>query len=281
MTHDSWRLPKMKTALKTPYFLLVGLLVACFLSHYVIPAEFAWLRGFFLDMASEIVGILLVVFSIDRVIAIEQAKEKRQRETVACSQLRRPLLRHFYLLFNLFKASVSQPPEKDYQHLGDLFDDTYYQEIAHLDFAQPAPVLTLSEACWSDYLIKECKQFKNALDRTTEKYALFLPPDTLDLIEGMINDPFIWLVLQSNMIRQLGERPAKSEAYPFLARLEIRELLRDYLQKFLELLTYYNQHVTPEKQITLSDDLWNNDVPPQVGSARISQESLSPSSPKV
>jgi hypothetical protein len=265
----------MKAALKTPYLLLICLLGACFLSHYVIPAEFAWLKGFFLDMASEIVGILLVVFSIDRVIAIEQAKEKRQRETIACSQLRRPLLRHFYLLFNLFKASVSDKPEKEYQQISDLFDETYYQEVAYLDFAQSAPVLTLREARWSDYLTQECQQFQESLHRTTEKYALFLPPDILDLVEEMINDPLIWLVLQSQTIRQLGNREADAGAYSFLARREIRELLREYLQKFLQLLRYYNEQVSTEKKITLADDLWNNDVPPKIGSARIAQAGLS------
>lgn len=265
----------MKAALKTPYIALICLLGGCFLSHYVIPAQFAWLKGFFLDMASEIVGILLVVFSIDRVIAIEQAKEKRQLETVACSQLRRPLLRHFYLVFNLFKASVLDKPEQEYQQVSDLFDEAYYQEVAHLDFAQPAPVLTLREASWIDYLTQECKQFQESLHRTTEKYALFLPPDILDLVEEMINDPFIWLVLQSQTIRQLGEQNSNSETYAFLARQEIRELLREYLQKFLQLLTYYNEHVPAEKQILLSDDLWNNDIPPKIGSARIATTSLS------
>jgi hypothetical protein len=266
----------MKAALKTPYIVLICLLGGCFLSHYVIPAQFAWLKGFFLDMASEIVGILLVVFSIDRVIAIEQAKEKRQLETVACSQLRRPLLRHFYLLFNLFKASISQKPDKDYQQVSDLFDETYYQEIAYLDFAQSAPVIALSEARWIDYLTQECKQFQESLHRTTEKYALFLPPDILDLVEEMINDPFIWLVLQSQTIRQLGNRELDSKPYPFLARREVRELLREYLQKFLQLLTYYNEHVPEEKQILLADDLWNNEVPPKIGSARTATETLAP-----
>jgi hypothetical protein len=38
-----------------------------------------------------------------------------------------------------------------------------------LDFAKPAPVFILIEANWSDYLSRECSQFKEALNRTVKK----------------------------------------------------------------------------------------------------------------
>jgi len=267
----------MKDYLKTPYVLLSGLLLLCFLASFILPAQFEWIKNFSLEMASEIIGILLVVFSIDRVIALEQKKEKKKLEKVTCLQLRRPLLRHFYLIFNLFKASIAEKPNKEYERVTDLFDEYFFQEIAFLDFSQTAPVFTIADTSWSEYLTRECEQFQEALNNTTEKYALFLPPDILDLIEEIINDPFIWLVLQAQNIRQLGngnKDNSNSSPYNFLARKEIRELLRDYTQKFSKLLIYYNENVPKEKRIELTNELWNNDVPPKIGSSRVARKSV-------
>jgi len=65
----------MRDSLKTPYFLLIGYFIFYFLPW----TELDWLKDFFQDMAAEIVSIFLVVFSISRVIAIEQKKEKNLR----------------------------------------------------------------------------------------------------------------------------------------------------------------------------------------------------------
>ncbi|HCF29116.1 MAG TPA: hypothetical protein DEV81_18370, partial [Cyanobacteria bacterium UBA11049] len=211
----------------------------------------------------------LVVFSVDRVIEIEQLKENNKRETVAFLQLRRPLVRHLYLLFNMFKASVQEKPDKNYQTISDLFDDVFFEQLAFLDFAKPAPVFISIEANWSDYLSRECSQFKEALNRTVEKYCLFLQPEMIDLIEEIINSPFIWLVFQAPTIRKLGR---KSDdvlgSYNLLARQEIRDLFKEYTNLVSELFEQYNKRVPEEKQIKLSDELWANDVPPKIGSGR-------------
>ncbi|MEW6497451.1 MAG: hypothetical protein AB1589_33860 [Cyanobacteriota bacterium] len=220
-------------------------------------------------MASEIMGIFLVVFSVDRVIEMEQIKEKNKREAVAFLQLRRPLIRHLYLLFNIFKASTEEKPDKTYQTISDLFDDVYFEQLAFLDFSKPAPVfMSIDEANWSDYLYRECAQFKEALNRTVEKYCLFLQPEIIDLIEEIINSPFIWLVFQAPNIRKLGRKNNISDSYNLLARQEIRDLFKEYTIRVSELFEQYNKRVPEEKQLKLSDALWANDVPPKIGSGR-------------
>lgn len=100
-------------------------------------------------------------------------------------------MRHFYLLFNIFKAAVPEKPDKEYQSVADLFDELYFNQLAFLDFSPPAPVFTSLDATWSEYLSKECAQFKDSIDRTTEKYCLVLQRETIDLMEEIINSPFL------------------------------------------------------------------------------------------
>lgn len=259
----------MRSYFKTPYVLLPILLGGCFLLYFISSAQYPWLKSFALDIASEITGIIIVVFSIDRVIAIEQENQRIKLETVAFLQLRRPLRRHFYLFFYMFKAAIAQKPDKDYKTITDLFDNTFFEELAFLDFSKPAPVFSTLQADWFNYVLRECSQFKDSLNRTMEKYCLFLQPEIIELMEEMINSPFLWIVFNAPVIRQFSSDKNISSSYSLLARPEIRDLLKEYIQLIIVLLEQYNQRVPAEKQINISDDLWGDGVLPKIGSGRI------------
>jgi hypothetical protein len=259
----------MRKSFKTPYVVLPILLGCCFFVYFFSSGQYPWLKSFSLDIASEITGILIVVFSIDRVIAIDQENQRRKLEAVAFLQLRRPLRRHFYLFFNMFKAAIAEKPDKNYQTVVDLFDHTFFEELAFLDFSKPAPVLGAIEADWSDYLLRECSQFKDSLNRTMEKYCLFLQPELIELMEEVINSPFLWIVFNAPVIRQFSAKNNTSNSYNLLARQEIRDLLKEYIQLITALLEQYNQRVSEDKQIKISDELWAKEVLPKIGSGRI------------
>ncbi|MEB3357041.1 MAG: hypothetical protein VKK04_09960, partial [Synechococcales bacterium] len=90
----------MSGSLKTTYLILSTLLVVCFVLRFTVHGA-SWIKGFSLDVAAEIVGILLVVFSVDRVIDAEREQERRKLQAVAFHQMRKPLLRHLSGLLNL------------------------------------------------------------------------------------------------------------------------------------------------------------------------------------
>lgn len=108
-----------------------------------------------------------------------------------------------------------------------------------------------------------------------EKYCLFLQPEIIDLMEEIINSPFIWLVFQAPAIRQLGRKNSVSSPYKLLARQEIRDLLREYTASVSELFNHYNETVPDEKRLKIADDLWADDVPPKIGSGRLEDSSFS------
>jgi hypothetical protein len=169
----------------------------------------------------------------------------------------------------MFKAAVQEKPSKTYQKVSELFDDIFFEQLAFLDFSKPAPTFTSAEANWSDYLYRECAQFKESLNRTVEKYCLFLQPETIDLMEEIMNSPFLWLVSQAPNIRKFGKKTNLSSSYNLLARQEIRDLLREYTNLVAQLFEQYNGMVPVEKQVSISDELWADDVPPKIGSGRL------------
>jgi hypothetical protein len=83
-----------------------------------------------------------------------------------------------------------------------------------------------------------------------------------------MNSPFIWLVSQAPNIRKLGRKTNLSSSYNLLARQEIRDLLREYTKLVAQLFEQYNEMVSVEKQVTISAELWTDDVPPKIGSRR-------------
>ncbi|MBE9129847.1 MULTISPECIES: hypothetical protein [unclassified Coleofasciculus] len=239
---------------------------------FSIHSQTNWIKGFSLDVAAEIIGILLVIFSIDLVIDAEREKERQKLEKVALQQLRRPLLRHFGLLINLFKTTVKVKENNDYKGIADLFDDFYFEQLAILDFSQPAPVIKSVEMSWLDYLLWECQQFRESLNRTVEKYSSFLQPDVINLIEEIINSPFIWWVVQSPKSYQLEKTsatPKNSEKnglngqVNLLARPEVRQLIKEHTMAFVGLVELYNEKVSLENQIKMTEELWTVSLVPQ------------------
>jgi acyl-CoA-binding protein len=268
----------MQASLKSTYIILFTLLTICLTIGFFFNSSTQWLQELPLDLAAEIIGILLVVFSIDSVLDAEQEKERERREAVAFQQLHRPLNRHFLLLFSLFKAAAAGKPEREYQDMTDFFDDFYYQQIAFLDFSKKVSIAKFGETTWSSYISWECWQLHETLNRTVEKYALVLQPDTIDLIEELNNSPFIWLTLQSARMYQIETRlpnhnqtnePLLLEKLNSLGHKEIYELVKEHITLFLSLIELYNENVAPSDRLRWQSELWLEASTPPLGSGRL------------
>lgn len=265
----------MQASLKSTYIILFALLTIFLTIGFFFNSSKQWLQELPLDLAAEIIGILLVVFSIDSVLDAEQEKERQRREKVAFQQLRRPLNRHFLLFFSLFKAALAGQPEREYENVTDFFDDFFYEQIAFLDFSKTVSIAKFGEMSWSSYISWECWQLHESLNRTVEKYALFLQPDTIDLIEELNNSPFIWLTLQSARMYQVETRlPAQSneslglDKINSLGHQEIYKLVKEHITLFLSLVELYNEKVAPSDRLRWNSELWADATTPPIGSGR-------------
>lgn len=260
----------MSKFLRNSYYLLLTLIIILIIIYFKNPYATNWLRDFSLNLMTEIIGILLVVILIDRAINIKNENERKKRQEIAFRQLRIPLLNHFTLLFNIFKSSIQEKPDKDYKNVSDLFDDIFFYQITFFDFSKPAPVIP--ETNWFNYLSQKCLEFKDDLNRTVDKYSFYLEPETVDLMEEIINSPFISFIPQVRRIPELDIRNGYKREYNLFGGEGMIDLIKEYARLFTKLIDCYNLNVLDEKQIIMTDVLWRNDTSPKIGSSRLQND---------
>lgn len=245
----------MKSALRIPYIILSLLLIACLFTYFFDPKGVIWLDNLSLDVAAEIIGILLVVFSVDRVIEIDRESERRQLESVAFRQLGRPIERHLVFLIQLSLHSLEQCPHSKSATIRDLFDADYFNRVSMLDLSKPAPMRMPIQVNWLDYLYHEFSHFQESLNRTVEKYSLYLNAETIDAIEDIINSSWMWAAIEIKILVHSTPDDRIIEMEDLFAKQGSLDLLIEYTQLFARLVEYYNQNVPHEDRIQVAEQL--------------------------
>lgn len=254
----------MKRVLTLSYLGLIILFLAFVACSIRTPNE--WWSGFFSNLGSEIFGILLTIFVVDRVIEANRAREIKQYRTVALQQLRLPLIHHLTVLINMIKASTTTVPANPSREVRDLFDDQYFDEIKFLDFSKESPVYGQSD--WFVYLSQEFTRFKDALERTVEKYSLYLDPQSLNLIEQIINSHAMAFIIQSPGIRNVDQKEGYRRHYNLFEGDGFTDLIREYGDLFATLVEAYNKHAPSDGHLAVNEHDWSNNISPKIGSAR-------------
>jgi hypothetical protein len=235
---------------------------------YLTQTNCDWLKDLSLNVGTEILGILLTVFLIDAVIRRNEEKERVMARSLAFQQLGLPLRHQLGVLHNLYKASITNPPEKPPVEVEELFSPSYFVQIAFLDFSKPAPLIAAKPLQWFDYLKSESEKFRLALGRTIEKYALFLNIDEIELLEELINSSFLAMLEQAPAIRDVDGKEGFKRNYNLFGGQGMDDLVRRYTVSFSRLVRIYNS-IAPDRKLCVTSEMWRNDVAPQLGSARI------------
>ncbi len=267
----------LKEFAKTYYFSLSVLLFICIAICYGCEVNYlnqsicnAWARDLFLNLIAEIIGILLVLFFVNRSVTINQQQEKSRFRQIAFRQLKMVLTRHVYLLFYMLKASVEVKPNKTYENLSDLFDDTYFNELGNLDLFKVAPVLTPrgNTMNWLDYIYSEFSSLKSAISKVMDRYSFSLDSEEVDLLEEFNDTAFIYFISVLREAKELNNFEVRGDLLS-----ECEHLLREYTTFFLRIVDLYNHSLPSKSQIKIDsskwNELWSNNVKPQIGESRI------------
>lgn len=262
---------RMRNLLPISYAILFAFLAAA-IGGYLCGAkqEIGWLRDLSLNVGTEVFGIVLTVFLIDAVIRRNEVRERRRVRRVAFQQLRIPLIHHLTVLQQMYKAAIFNPPERQPVEVRELFTDSYFVQVAFLDFSKPAPVDSVVPLQWFDWLRMEATNFKAALGRTIEKYATFLEGGSVELLEGLINSHFLSLLIQVPAVRDTDIRENTRRSYNVLSGEGMVEFVREYVDKFSSLVELYNAAVLDNEKVRMDDQFWRNDIAPVFGSGRLS-----------
>lgn len=228
-----------------------------------------WLKDVSLNVGTEVFGILLTVWLIDAVIRKNEQSDRERVVKVAFAQMRLPLKRHITMLLGMYKAAVAHAPQDPPRELRALFGPDYAVQLAFLDFAKPAPLMNVQPLTWFDYFHHEIEQFRSALTRTIEKYATFLDPETVELLESLIASSLLGLLSQARAIPQIDRQQGSNRQYNLLAGQGVPELIHQHTELVLRLAALANGKLPEDKKVEVSAADWRNDIAPQFGSARL------------
>ena len=236
-------------------FALIVVLYNCLTPPFISSSICSlWLKDFSLNLTTELVGILLVVFSVDRAVTFRQQQENHKFKQIAFRQLRFTLIKQLHLLVEMFKDATDKQPKKYYNTLADfLQDDTYFRELAALNLLKNAPVLTPQgeKMDWLDYLHAESLNLKSAISLVVDRYSFYLDSEVVELMENLSDAVFIRFMTS---IWEAKKLEAYTEHGDLLSDCE--ELFREYISQLLTLVDFYNDSVPIERQINLDWPTW-------------------------
>ena len=258
---------------------MVVALVGCLVGFVLLPPLLEGWRGFALNLATEIVGILLTVFLIDAVLRRREDREQARYRSLALRQLWRPLNRQADLFSNIYKASAERRPKREISSVSELFDEDYFNAIERLDATAASGtvrgVMDQEGMPWYECIDQEMSGFKEALGHMIDKYAMYLDPDTIDVVERLIDSNFINVGRLGRIVvenaRQMGLQGPVPMAFMALGN-DADSPIRKYTDDLVELVKIYDETAAGDKKVRIPDPAWRDDISPQVGSARIPDE---------
>ena len=219
-----------------------------------------------LNLASEILGIILTVFLIDRVISKQHEAELKRRKEVALLRLKEPLSRHAQFLFHMFKATVSAKPKTELVQISDLFNDNFFASTALLNLLQKAPLITeRGEPNWAYYLVRESKALHDSVGQFLSAYSFHSDVRLIELLETMLRDNFYEHVL---VLQDIAGGPlavgGDFQAFKNTAKV----VFGPHVWAFQEIFEYFNRNAPNADRINFVTH-WENHIAPPIGSARI------------
>lgn len=261
-----WRGVSPRIRLAVSYILLF-LTAVGFAIWYSKASADSWVRAYAPNIVTSALGILAVIFLIERIVEKAREEDRRKRVRLAGERLHRPLILHYQLLMNMLKAAADNPaavtrPREDPTA---WLDDAFVEEIRHLDFYGKSPVFPPMD--WFDYVSGETNGFRSDLSQVVDTYAAVLDAEALAILEDLTNDSLMVLFEHLPITKQGGE-----EAGLRYAVLEGAEaIIREHANLLSRLIRLYNS-IAPDNQLLPHQDLLRTDISPQVGSSRISRD---------
>jgi hypothetical protein len=252
------------------HYWLLALSIACgavsFVSHW---NQRTWIDSITSNLAAGFLTAFLIVLFIDRALDRERKRQVYRTRALALSQLPRFLATHVELLWGWYKAAVHSLPATPFGTFAELFSDEYYRGIRYLDMSKRAPVASPMD--WFEWNAYKFGELRTELRRIADTYAALVDPDTLAMLEEMANTPLMVLIPQFTGTRELDAREGYRRAYNFFAGQGIDTLVKEHVRSLLQLIDHVNANVARPIKVE-TRELMRNDIAPQVGSSRISDD---------
>jgi hypothetical protein len=178
--------------LRTIYIVLISIVVIS-VAVEVLFRDIELVDSFAPNIATESMGILLVVFFVQRYL---ERQERAQRLRASIGGLRkasRALQRMVEAWAQLVKGTLPREPESPPHELGELLETHYTEELAHCDpaVARNRPGNTPEK--WVHWASREVAESCSLLNQIIIAYSGALDPAYVEVIDELVDDPFIRL----------------------------------------------------------------------------------------
>lgn len=195
-------------------------------------------QGFWQNLGTEIIGIILTIFLIDLILRKQEFKKVKKISKISIKNISNSLDDYIEVLL-----SFNNDTGKDqYYDLNNAFNKTYYSKISEIDFSLPSQHIT--KISRYDFLIlHKDKYIRNAISNIN-KYALFLDEDFINIVEETIASSKN--LLPSNMFH-FGI--SKKEETKKIFKGGLGNELKIHIDSLLNLINYCNSSDHLDKKI--------------------------------
>jgi hypothetical protein len=249
-------------------YLVLALFIALCAVVYRLFIDSTWVTTWSANVGAGLLTSLVVVVLIDRVLERQRERELQRVRSVAVTQMRVPLMRHLSLLCDWYKAAALVAPSVPPKTIEDFFGDSYFQEVCHLDFSAPAPVLPQND--WLGRSGDHFEEFRRDLETLLDRYGSFLSAELIERVQEAAASSFVHMLITMSRphVRQISESLNPGARYALFRGESVVDLLREHVSSFLLLLGCFNGNASAPIDVECLP--LREDAQPRYGSARLS-----------
>lgn len=213
------------------------------------------------NIRTEIIGITISAFFIDRIYNYISSKNEELYKNIALRTCRLPIYYYCALWFDIYEP-VYKNREKittTYPDLESFFkSDEFYEKITEFDFNDTY----LAGKKYAQHYFEEIESVRNSFQNILIKYASKLSLDNIDLIEHFGGKAYLFTVFismkfssETSIYQQFGENNKVTlETLNNSFKNVGKPNFNKHFIKFIELITQHNEAVSNESEkVTIND----------------------------
>lgn len=173
---------------------LLGLLSIGLLCWICFPTT----KDFGLNFFTEILGVAVTVFIIDRLIQNREERRSIPQKLAAYEDIRLYTSRYISFWINAYRESV---PEQEPETIDDFFSENGMSKILTYLHMDSEPNVTPPRKWW-DWIVHNANEFKNNGDKLLDRHSYNLDPIVFGYIHQLTESSFNNMLLLSPSIQQ-------------------------------------------------------------------------------
>lgn len=173
------------------------------LSLCLLLGLFCWLKteefkDFGLNFFTEILGVVITVFVIERFIQKKEDKRNLPQKLAAYEDVRLYTSRYISFWTETYRCSV---PETEPNTLEKFFSENGMTKILSYLYMDSSPNV-IPQMSWWDWMLENAKEFKENGEKILDRYSYNLDPIVFGCIHQLAESPFYSCILMLPSIRK-------------------------------------------------------------------------------